>query len=572
MVDLKFDDFVNVITEAIKLRNIAFFVGAGVSKNSGLPLAKELEIAILKKLNVKSTLINVFLKSQLPFESFFEAISQMGKIDPILDVFLMGIPNLNHAFLAKLLRKGLTGLVATTNFDALLEKALQSEEVSDLELIKSEEHFSSFKDIHTDNRLLLKLHGSADEKSTVRIVLWQIAARILQEARKNALNHIFLNGKHNVILFMGYSCSDLFDIIPYIQGIRNPEKKIVIIDHITDAAKYQIEHIASKKYFSNFAGYYVQTNTDELIKKLWINLEEEIGEYSGFKLQYLNWEKQIEIWKNQFNDIELRLIQYNLLSALPYLKESGPKKIYPRALTFQLNYMPQFDEELKEYLPLSLEQILELWSELRKSDEDAKTKEDEFDLVVYIAVLTLNGRQMIENGKIRESIQYFLKALVLSYKVNTQSLTFEEVSFLNRKLAEIYTLMAYAYFSDGEFIKAYINNEKSLRLSTEIGYMEGVLECKILKPLITLNLVRNNETLLSERVIPEFLSAAELAKSLGNVVYEAECLLNLSKVYIVCNKYDIAREYASNALNISSAEGLGTLKAECEKVLQGLQK
>jgi NAD-dependent SIR2 family protein deacetylase len=44
-----------------------------------------------------------------------------------LDVFDLGKPNTNHVLLAKLARAKYLKTICTTNFDQLIEKALQSE-------------------------------------------------------------------------------------------------------------------------------------------------------------------------------------------------------------------------------------------------------------------------------------------------------------------------------------------------------------------------------------------------------------------------------------------------------------
>ena len=92
-----------------------------------MPLANELVRYVLEKLNASKEETETIINSNLPFEAFIETLREHSNIDRILDVFDLGKPNTNHVLLAKLARAKYLKTICTTNFDQLIEKALQSE-------------------------------------------------------------------------------------------------------------------------------------------------------------------------------------------------------------------------------------------------------------------------------------------------------------------------------------------------------------------------------------------------------------------------------------------------------------
>jgi len=110
-----------------KEKEFAVFCGAGISKNSGLPLANELKQYILGKMSIDKEDIEEIMASNLPFEAFMETISENTDISKILEIFEKGEPNTNHILIARLAKNGYLKTIFTTNFDLLIEKALEKE-------------------------------------------------------------------------------------------------------------------------------------------------------------------------------------------------------------------------------------------------------------------------------------------------------------------------------------------------------------------------------------------------------------------------------------------------------------
>ena len=123
----------------------AIFCGAGISRNSGLPLANDLKQSILGKLPIDKKDIDEVMNSNLPFEAFMEILSENTNISKIIDIFKRGEPNTNHIMIARFCKKGYLRTIFTTNFDLLIENALEKEglrENVDFKRYFNEEHFS----------------------------------------------------------------------------------------------------------------------------------------------------------------------------------------------------------------------------------------------------------------------------------------------------------------------------------------------------------------------------------------------------------------------------------------------
>lgn len=208
------------ITESVRKRELALFCGAGVSRNSGLPLARELAWSLLERLfgGENDGHAHTIMSSRLPFEALMEVISTHSDISYLLDIFSEGRPNINHILIARLARHGYLNTIVTTNFDTLIERALQVE-------FGDDNHFQVYCDetqfvriggggSGDDTVKIFKIHGSAGNRESVRTTLKMVASRHLSEKRMNVVKHAFCSGNHKKILVLGYSCSDWFDIVP----------------------------------------------------------------------------------------------------------------------------------------------------------------------------------------------------------------------------------------------------------------------------------------------------------------------------------------------------------------------
>ena len=260
-----------------KEKEFAVFCGAGISRNSGLPLANELKHYILEKLPIDNQDTEEIMNSNLPFEAFMETLSENSDISIILNTFKDGETDTNHILMAKLAKNGYLKTIFTTNFDLLIEKALRKEGLKkgkDFEVYYDENQFSKV-DFNILNKIsIFKIHGSIDNINSIRTTMKAVASKILSDQRMKVINYIFSTGYHKKVLILGYSCSDEFDITPQIQSIEENQKEIIFVEHSKEK-KEEIGDIKTKDFknpFKKFLGSRIKHHTDDFIRDLWNSL------------------------------------------------------------------------------------------------------------------------------------------------------------------------------------------------------------------------------------------------------------------------------------------------------------
>jgi len=278
------------IIESLRLQelirgDLAIFCGAGISLNSGLPLANQLKWHILEKLadnKVDIKDIEEIYEAPLPFEAFMETIftnyhppvsldnQKLDETDDsskkaireaalalvalvssldgnmnashadLLQIYRMGQPNSNHLLIAELMKHGYVKNVLTTNFDLLVETALEILNQEDDKMVKGcdfqvfydEEQFAKVDPNSLESPVVFKIHGSAESLVSIRTTLEHVANRTFSENRAGVIDYIFgTGGSHKKVLVLGYSCSDVFDITPRIEEIDSSDKEVILVCH-----------------------------------------------------------------------------------------------------------------------------------------------------------------------------------------------------------------------------------------------------------------------------------------------------------------------------------------------------
>lgn len=267
------------VASAISSRQVAVLVGAGISAHSGLPLANAVKKAILTELPIPHNDLKDILASRLPFEAFIETIGHALDLEQFLGLFKETHPNRNHTFIARLAKTDHLHAIYTTNFDTLLEQALQHDKVR-YSAYYAESQFATLDlSVSAHNVVLCKLHGTVDDAASIRTTLRSVASRSLSQARANVLDHLFSSGHHAVVLILGYSCSDTFDIVPHIRQVTGNRKRIVFVEHSEREKTEEIGKENSRNPFRGYRGHRVFANTDDFIRELSLSLEPIVGAY-----------------------------------------------------------------------------------------------------------------------------------------------------------------------------------------------------------------------------------------------------------------------------------------------------
>lgn len=280
-----FTDFLQKISD----NDYILFFGAGISINSGIPLVNNLKYEILESIGM-TQYYEALLET--PFELFMEFLIGFSGSDEILNIFNLGEPTLFHKFTSFLLKNKKLKTLLTTNFDMLIEKASITDGVDLNSLFREDD----FKVENVFSQTYIKIHGSIEDKETTRIFMYDISIQEKIKKRKQLLDYIFKLSKEKYIIVLGYSCSDYFDIVPYLKDVNNSNKTIFYINHSMQN-DFSVDKLT--ECFSTFKGVNINCNTDELIQK-W---------YSGFTKRKIeksvnktNWENYCKELPSHFKD------------------------------------------------------------------------------------------------------------------------------------------------------------------------------------------------------------------------------------------------------------------------------
>jgi hypothetical protein len=207
----------------------AFFVGAGVSRPSGLPDFKTFTSTLLSQVmsppmrsedrDFLAEVVRPEVALQLLLDGYGDQI--LG----FFDWFDTHATNTNHLFLAKALANG--HHVFTTNLDCLVEEACLSQGV-DLRgqhrvintLDEYRDHLKVFCISGQTSRspgVLFKLHGSISDRQTILFTLRQVGQGLASPIR-DVLQH-YLGVRD--LCFLGYSAMDHFSVFPVLSKAKS---------------------------------------------------------------------------------------------------------------------------------------------------------------------------------------------------------------------------------------------------------------------------------------------------------------------------------------------------------------
>ena len=209
---------IRFLAEELEKGKLVVFVGAGVSKNSGLPDWKELIKDYAKYRGIKEFTSKEYLT--IP-EEVFERYGSL-KYYEIAEKRFSGkyFPNSIHRILKKM---DLTYII-TTNYDTLIE-----DEIKNLQIVSKDEDLP----YTNSNRMLIKMHGDFKNKN---IVLKK--SDYDNYEKKFPLISTLIKGLFttNTILFIGYSYNDVNvqQIMNWIKEILKEETRKAFLVEFTE--------------------------------------------------------------------------------------------------------------------------------------------------------------------------------------------------------------------------------------------------------------------------------------------------------------------------------------------------
>lgn len=508
-----FDQVLRDLAKSIAKGEVAFLLGAGISKNSGLPLADSLKREILGSLRLESGLTSALANGKIPFEAFMESLAFLPNARQIIELYSRGEPNTNHLLIAHFAKRGYTNLIVTTNFDMLLERALGKHrlyEGQDFSTHFTESHSASAKP-DWQKLTLVKLHGSAHSEQSVRTTLSLVAARALSTARQESVRRLFSSGSHKKVLVLGYSCSDEFDINPGIESIKASKKEVILVAHSPRGSTPQIQELRRGQAAPPFGSYRVtriQCNTDSFVSQLCSLFGE--PEYTTIKV--VDWKSVIHAWADSVSVSAERYLsaaamfsfagdgegQVNCLSKAITDAEAvhDPRQVIPLLAALHRAYQQMGGN--REFKHALYEEFLKY---ARGSTEVAKhpsgiitvsvpTGEHDIialgdfvipvrhydDKIDLVAQLSEYGRMMADEGDYENSIPLLIVAKeVLGESSKTSFRTALALSTCLLYLGDSYSQRAVKNGDESDIVQAAQCLDLSAKLSEAVGHLGGVV-------------------------------------------------------------------------------------------------
>ena len=300
---------IRFLAEELEKGKLVVFVGAGVSKNSGLPEWEELIKDYADYRGIKEFTSKQFLT--IP-EEVFERYGSL-KYYEIAEKRFLGkyVPNSIH----RILKKMKLTYIITTNYDTLIE-----DEIKNLQIVSKDEDLP----YTNSNRMLIKMHGDFKNKN---IVLKKSDYDNYEKNFPLISTHIKGLFTTNTVLFIGYSYNDT-----NIQQIMNWIKEI-------------LKEKTRKAFLVEF------TNED--------NKDEENGEQiNKISLKLLNdnndevlYESKKERFNNNYEKTLTKFLS-NIYNEKEKVKQEGIFEIY-----INLNYLTEHNwKKLNKYSEIRIDE------------------------------------------------------------------------------------------------------------------------------------------------------------------------------------------------------------------------
>jgi tetratricopeptide (TPR) repeat protein len=536
------------IVEEIKSNRSAIFCGAGISFNSGVPIVPAFLDYLFTKIKLTADQVTLIQQSSLPFESIMEMTLRESGLDEIQEIFSAGNPNENHTFIAKLAKKGLIKIICTTNFDILIEKALQEEGLLPNVNFRVYSFESDFNIIPWESDIIkiIKIHGCVTKKDEMAITMSLIASDRYSTARKKVIQQIFKSDVSNYVIVMGYSCSDIA-LVPLIESFSGGKTGILFVEHqnvstdVPDELKFEpVSLKEGKNPFKKYLGKRILVNTDELVKNLWEALVDD--QYSKPSRQNISWKDNIDRWYSVAEKESGRGVKHHISSRLLYavgafeeaIKYNTAAISIASADNNQLAYASEVgnmgmafsalgDNEqakfcLMESIPLCRRmgylqglaaQLQALGNVLHRIGDDKKALEahkeafhyadmekDEYAISNILGNMANSYNRLGEYDNAYESVN---RALTISRKLGNNQAESSQLG-----------IISYTFLSQGKYQQALESSLSGIRIKKAIGDRQG--ECLMLANLISIYQIldKREEALLAAK------ECLNLAKEIGN--------------------------------------------------------
>ena len=510
---------------------LTFLVGAGCSIDapSCLPAGPPMMEAIINYTCAESEIKKILELEELRFEQLVEILRD--NLDPelkIIDYYgQCNKPNLQHFFLADMIKKG--HFVMTTNFDFLIERALQQSGIPKSAIIPviTKHDFEEFSNpselFKKGKKAVFKIHGSTKniitEETTRDSLVATIQALGLGKEGENMFQvepfkrPLFDNiSNDRSIVIIGYSGSDDFDIIPTLKVLKNLRRIIWI-------------YYSREFKMGNERIFKIDATTPQMLDKLVYN-RRKVTEYL-FEIWQRN--NAVQIFRV---DIDTSNMVKNLIDIKPNLSQ----------INFSKNLENWIHGNIKT--PRDIERYYiphEIYHQLTKFDDSlrcAKVMEKISQTLKepYWSLVALNniGRIYYTMGDHVKALKYYEKALQSTDEMK-----------ISQGRAAILDGIGNIFQDQGNYSEALKRYKESLQILDQLNDLNG--KANILKDIGMIYMLQENNT----NALKIFKEALQIDESLGNVSKKASHLNQIGLIYLSQGKYNNALELFQQALQIA---------------------
>ena len=521
--------------------SVVILAGAGISLNppSNVPTSREFIKGLIECLIPEDFKESVLQLEQIRFEQFIDNIESLFDADlKFLDYFdMITNPNIIHYYVAQMLLKGHGGL--TTNFDFLIELALKKlqPDVSKTHIIITQDDFDKYADrdnwVSQGHILLHKLHGSTHNIYTDKDTRESLIATItalgksgvqdqvfgIEEYKKKAISPLVKNG---VLIVVGYSGSDDFDITPLLFELSEI-KKIIWIKH-NPTKKIKCHELTKNTSIdgSDFMELRQNASTDDLLQNLSNQVKAPIYCIEGDTRKIIK-----KFWSIHLSDIKVpkldKFAREDLLSFSRYIRDLYTDVSLSSKYQFAFNLLFEFGD---------------YESAFRVARHGFELAQETNDLEFQSEFLVNLGDLSEVRFEYDEALAHYFNALNNATKSNNDRL----IARLFQHIGSIYR-----HKSNEEQALYYINKALELNkiLKNDWGEMNNLDYLGIIA-------AKNNDW---EQAVKCYLDALRLSEKLGALQGKATYLANLGRIYYDQKNFDKALSFYQDALRISELLG-----------------
>lgn len=560
---------------------LTFLVGAGISMQtpSQFQSARQISNAIIEYGSLSDYKNHLLLCEEIRYEYIVQQFRDFFDTDlKLLEYFMQSTsPNFMHYFLTEMLYNN--QYIITTNFDCLIEESMIQLRPNDKTLLSTVILKEDFENIYkildnpsNNHFYLFKIHGSPYDviknRSTKSSIITTLDTLSIDKEKSQDIfslpkykqKVLYKLIQNRLLVIIGYSGGDTFDIIPELMHLKDP-LGIIWINHVNEKKSKDSWKIFEYNTI-NFSVLEQPTFLDELLWKMYLIHKIPIFKIDAHSTDFIK--KNFLYSKNLENEIKNtnNIPQFNSISKFLFLNFNSPSDEIKHWFTaLILKDTSNFDLSIEIYKKIidkfedlltfekksscynnlgwleqnngNIHSSLNYYTESKRIlEKNPKSKEN---VVCLLNIGSLN-KQL---GRYQDSLEFYKKALDLSDSLSELSLK----AIILNNIAEIHKIT-----KDPQTALSYF--EKALNINVKIGNQQNI--AVIMNNIGTLYQLGGNYP-KSEEI---FQKSYQILTELKDYKNLTTVLINLGN----CNKgqsnYIKAKKYYEKALEFNKINNI----------------